>query len=70
MKKVEKFDKNTIKRFILVTKVIPILIAIIHLINSILSFTGNNDIPLNYIGGISLLPIVYLYIASYTFWSL
>lgn len=67
MKKVEKFNKNTIKRFILITKIIPILIAIIHLINSILSFTGNNDIPLNYIGGISLLPIVYLYIASYTF---
>lgn len=63
----DKFNKNTIRRFILVTKVIPILIAIIHLINSILSFIGSNDIALNYIGGISLLPIIYLYIASYTF---
>lgn len=63
----EKYNRNSIKRFILVTKVIPILIAIIHLINSIISFIGSNDIPLNYIGGISLLPIIYLYIASYTF---
>lgn len=63
----EKYSRNSIKRFILVTKVIPILIAIIHLINSIISFIGSNDIPLNYIGGISLLPIIYLYIASYTF---
>lgn len=63
----EKFDRKVIKRFILVTKIIPILIAIIHLINTVLSFLGSNDIPLNYIGGISLLPIAYLYIASYTF---
>lgn len=64
---VEKFDRKVIKRFILVTKIIPILIAIVHLINTVLSFLGSNDIPLNYIGGISLLPIAYLYIASYTF---
>lgn len=63
----EKFDRKVIKRFILVTKIIPILIAIVHLINTVLSFLGSNDIPLNYIGGISLLPIAYLYIASYTF---
>ena len=64
----EKFDRKVIKRFILVTKIIPILIAIVHLINTVLSFLGSNDIPLNYIGGISLLPIAYLYIASYTFY--
>ena len=63
----EKFDKNVVKRFILVTKIVPILIAIVHLINSVLSFIGSNDIPLNYVGGISLLPIIYLYVASYTF---
>lgn len=63
----EKFDRKVIKRFILVTKIIPVLIAIIHFINTVLSFLGSNDIPLNYIGGISLLPIAYLYIASYTF---
>lgn len=60
-------NKVIIKRFILLTKVLPILIAIIHLINTIISFFHGNDIPLNYIGGVSLLPLVYLYIASYTF---
>lgn len=63
----EKLDKKSIRNFITITKVIPVLIAIVHLINSILSFIGSNDIPLNYIGGISLLPIIYLYAASYTF---
>ena len=63
----EKLNRRTIRKFILITKVIPILIAAIHCINSSLSFLGNNDIPLNYIGGISLLPIIYLYVASYTF---
>lgn len=33
----------------------------------IISFFYGNDILLNYIGGISLLPILYLYLASYTF---
>lgn len=61
----EKVSKDKFKRFVTLTKIIPILIAIIHLLNSILSFIGSNDIPLNYIGGISLLPILYLYAASY-----
>ena len=49
------------------TKALPIVIASIHLANTILSFFYCNDIPLNYIGGISLLPVMYLYLASYTF---
>lgn len=32
-----------------------------------ISFFYGNDILLNYIGGISLLVIIYLYLASYTF---
>lgn len=64
---VEKLNKKAIRNFIIITKVLPILIAIIHLLNSIISFLGSNDIPLNYIGGISLLPIIYLYTASYIF---
>lgn len=49
------------------TKVLPIVIASIHLANTILSFLYCNDIPLNYIGGVSLFSVIYLYIASYTF---
>ena len=64
---VEKFNRNTFKRFILVTKITPVLIALVYLITTILSFIGISEIPLNQIGGVSLIPILYLYIASYTF---
>ena len=57
----------SIKHFITLTKALPIVIASLHLANTILSFFYCNDIPLNYIGGVSLLPVIYLYIASYTF---
>lgn len=43
------------------------LIAIIHFINTTVSFFHGNDIPLNYIGGISLISVYYLYVASYAF---
>lgn len=56
-----------LRTFIILTKVLPISIAFIHLINIILSYFYCSDIPLNYIGGISLLPILYLYVASYVF---
>ena len=63
----EKLSKRSIKIFVLATKCIPMLIAIIHFLNTIISFFYGNDIPLNYIGGISLLCVSYLYLASYTF---
>ena len=63
----ENFSIKSIKHFITITKITPILIAFIHLINEIIGFLGINDIPLNYIGGISLIPIIYLYYTSYVF---
>ena len=56
-----------VKIFVLVTKYLPMLIALIHFLNSTISFFYGNDIPLNYLGGISLLSVSYLYLASYTF---
>lgn len=63
----ENFSIKSIKHFITITKITLILIAFIHLINEIVSFLGFNDIPLNYIGGISLIPIIYLYYTSFVF---
>lgn len=63
----EKLNKKSVKFFVLTTKYIPMLIAIIHFINTTISFFHGNDIPLNYIGGISLLSVYYLYVASYAF---
>ena len=56
-----------IKNFVLATKILPIIIAAIYFLNSTISFFYGNDIPLNYLGGVSLLPVLYLYLASYTF---
>ena len=58
---------NLYRVFLLVTKIIPMLLAGIHAINSIGSYFKIEIKLLNYIGGISLLPIIYLYVASYTF---
>ena len=63
----EKLNKKSVKIFVLVTKYLPMLIAIIHFLNTTISFFYGNDIPLNYIGGVSLLCVSYLYLASYTF---
>ena len=56
-----------VKIFVLVTKYLPMLIALIHFLNATISFFYGNDIPLNYLGGVSLLSVFYLYLASYTF---
>ena len=63
----EKLNKKAVRRFVLTTKYLPMVIAVIHFINTTISFFHGNDIPLNYIGGISLLSVLYLYFASYTF---
>lgn len=63
----EKLSKKMVKNFVLATKVLPMIIAAIYFLNSTISFFYGNDIPLNYLGGVSLLPILYLYLASYTF---
>ena len=63
----EKLSKKMVKNFVLATKVLPMIIAAIYFLNSTISFFYGNDIPLNYLGGISLLPVLYLYLASYTF---
>lgn len=55
------------KSFVLVTKVLPMLLALCHCLNTVLSYFGVDCIFLNYLCGISILTIVYLYIASYTF---
>ena len=63
----ERLSKKMVKIFVLVTKYLPMLIALIHFLNATISFFYGNDIPLNYLGGVSLLSVSYLYLASYTF---
>lgn len=48
-------------------KIMPMLLALVNFINIVFSFNGI-DIPLlSYIGSISFIPLVFLYISSYVF---
>lgn len=53
------------KSLILSVKVIPMIIAAINFINIILSYFGIEFLILNYLAGISIFTLVYLYLASY-----
>lgn len=48
-------------------KAIPMLLAFISLLNSILSYFNIDLYILSYIGGISLFTMVFLYLSSYVF---
>lgn len=50
-----------------ILKVIPMLLAFIALLNTTLSY-WDVDIPLlSYLGGVSLFPLLFLYLVSYAF---
>ena len=48
-------------------KIIPMLLAMTTLLNQTLSFFGIDLEVLGYIGGVSLFPMIFLYLASYCF---
>lgn len=52
---------------ILLLKILPMLIALVHLLNTIFSYFGIDFILFSYIGGMSFLPLVFLYLSSYVF---
>lgn len=53
------------KLFVLVTKVTPMLLALFHLLNTILSYFYIDCVFLNYLAGISIITVTYLYFTSY-----
>lgn len=56
---------NKTKLFVLVSKVLPMILAFCHLLNCIFGYFNWNNIILGYISGISILTISYLYFISY-----
>ena len=52
---------------VIVLKILPILLAFITLLNSILSYFNIDLVILSYIVGVSLISMLFIYIASYTF---
>ena len=53
------------KLFVLVSKVLPMVLALCYLLNCIFGYFGWNNIILGYISGISILTVSYLYLVSY-----
>ena len=63
----ERLDLTLHKWVVWTLKIIPMLLAAICLLNTLLSYC-DIDIPLlSYLGGISLFPLIFLYLASYAF---
>ena len=58
-------NKNQMKLFVLVSKVLPMVLALCHLLNCVFGYFNWNNIILCYISGISILTIGYLYLVSY-----
>ena len=60
-------SKRLYKIELFVLKLIPIVLSAIVLLNTVLSYLYI-DIPiLSYLGGVSILPLLFLYLSSYVF---
>ena len=62
---VKSVNKNQMKLFVLVSKVLPMVLAFCHLLNCVFGYFSWNNIILGYISGISILTVSYLYLVSY-----
>lgn len=60
-------DKLLYKTTVIVLKILTMLLAFITLLDSILSYFNIDLVILSYIGGVSLIPMLFIYIVSYTF---
>lgn len=60
-------SKTLYKSLLLIVKIIPIIMALLCLINSVLSYFNIDLVILSYIGSSSILSFVFFYIASYVF---
>ena len=60
-------NKLLYKVIVIVLKILLMLLAFITLLNSILSYFNIDLVILSYIGGVSLITILFIYITSYTF---
>ena len=62
---VEKGNITLFKRFVLVSKVLPMVLAFCHFIHIILSYFYIDTTFINYFASISILTVAYLYLVNY-----
>lgn len=58
---------NLYKIELCLLKIMPMLLAILYLMNTILSYFNIDFSILSFLGGISLIPLLFIYISSYVF---
>lgn len=66
MERVEK-HRYLYKLELVLLKIIPVLLAVCYFSNTILSLIGIDYTIFSIIGGMSILPMIFLYISSYVF---
>ena len=62
---VEKVNITLFKRFVLVSKVLPMVLAFCYFIHIILSYFYIDTTFINYFASISILTVAYLYLVNY-----
>ena len=68
MKTEEKFPEKRLYKLLLgVLKVIPMLLAISAMAGMFFDFFGLDGSAFSFFGGVSLLPLMFIYLASYVF---
>ena len=68
MKRAERFPERSLyKLMIWVLKIIPMLLAIITILGTLFDFIGFDSSVFSYLGGMSLLPLLFLYLSSFVF---
>ena len=60
-------SKTLYKIELYLLKVMPILLAAIYLINTVLSYYDIIVPILSHIGGLSIIPLIFMYVSSYVF---
>lgn len=60
-------SKRLYKIELFTLKVIPMLMALVCLLNSIFSYIGIDLVILSYLGGTSIFTLIFLYLSSYVF---
>lgn len=67
MAKEESLNKALYKIELWIIKIIPFVLALVCFTNTTLSYFGMDISFLSYLGGISMFPLVFLYLSSYVF---
>jgi len=63
----ESLNKTIYKIELFLLKIIPFVLATVYFVNTTLSYFKIDITFLSYLGGISILPLLFLYLSSYAF---